>query len=71
MTVTTDHGEWHLEGCCNTNEIIFIALYFAYGVLIHCLFHRTDLLYPFKLLAGTYNTASRGNIALLLYGRIF
>ena len=45
-----EFADWRLEGCCDEVEYIFFGLYCFYGLLIHCLFHRTELLKPFKLL---------------------
>ena len=43
-------ADWRLEGCCDTIEYMFFGLYVLYGLFIHCFFHRTEILKPFKLL---------------------
>jgi Peptidase M50B-like len=72
MASETDDGfaEWHLEGCCDREELIFIGLYFLYGILIHCLYHRTEFFYPFKLLAVFVHESSHASATWLTCGKV-
>jgi len=62
--------DWQLEGCCDTVEYIFIALYFTYGVLIHILYHRTNVLYPFKLLGVFVHEMGHASATWLTCGKV-
>lgn len=52
----TDEVAWDLNGCCGTEEIIFLAFYGAYAVAFFFLYDAT-ILKPMRLLA-VYVTSS-------------
>ena len=60
---------WSLTGCCGVEEQIFLALYFVYGIIIHCFF-RYEIFYPFKLLAVFVHEMSHGSAAWLTCGKV-
>lgn len=43
-------AQWQLEGCCDTEEIIFLCFYAGY-VIAFFLFQSTVVLKPMRLLA--------------------
>lgn len=45
----TSHIRWDLNGCCETEEYLYISLYIVYNALIYW-FWRRDWLKPLKLL---------------------
>jgi Peptidase M50B-like len=60
---------WNLTGCCGVEEKIFLILYFAYGIGIHCFF-KYEIFYPFKLLAVFVHEMSHGSAAWLTCGKV-
>jgi hypothetical protein len=68
-TDTYDYSSWKLTTCCGVEEKIFLAFYFAYGILIHFLF-KYELLYPFKLLAVFVHEMGHGSAAWLTCGKV-
>ena len=60
---------WNLTGCCGWEEKIFLALYFVYGIIIHCFF-RYEIFYPFKLLAVFVHEMSHGSAAWITCGKV-
>ena len=60
---------WSLTGCCGVEEQIFLALYFVYGIIIHCFF-KYEIFYPFKLLAVFVHEMSHGSAAWLTCGKV-
>jgi Peptidase M50B-like len=60
---------WTLKTCCDTQETIFLALYFAYGLFIHCFF-QSKLLYPFKLLCVFVHEYSHALATWITCGKV-
>lgn len=63
-------AEWTLSTCCDLEEQIFIGLYFAYGLFTHIFFHRTQILYPFKLLGVFVHEFGHASAAWLTCGKV-
>lgn len=63
-------ADWTLQTCCDAREYIFIALYFVYGLLIHCLFHRGSIMKPFKLLGVFFHEWSHASATWITCGKV-
>jgi hypothetical protein len=63
-------ADWTLQTCCDAREYIFIALYFVYGLIIHCLFHRGSIMKPFKLLGVFFHEWSHASATWITCGKV-
>ncbi|KAH7288912.1 hypothetical protein KP509_31G049400 [Ceratopteris richardii] len=60
---------WELQGCCNHNQVVFIATVGAFIFAILALW-RTPLLTPFKLITVFLHEASHAIACILTCGKV-
>jgi hypothetical protein len=60
---------WNLDGCCNTEESIFLGLYAGYFVIVILLW-RTILLKPMKLLSVFVHEMGHASACMITGGSV-